>query len=73
MTIWRRLTGSLAVMLRSLKMHGMAQAVSDLIAQGAPALEAAVPVLFQLLHAETAEREVSCPALYAPSRRPADR
>lgn len=51
-------TGAVVVMLRSLKMHGMAQAVTDLMAQGAPAFEAAVPVLSQLLKAETAEREV---------------
>ena len=51
-------TGAIVVMLRSLKMHGMAQAVTDLMAQGAPAFEAAVPILSQLLKAETAEREV---------------
>ena len=39
-------------------MHGMAQAVADLIEQGAPAFEAAVPILSQLLKAELAEREV---------------
>ena len=39
-------------------MHGMAQAVSDLIEQGAPVFEAAVPILTQLLKAEVAEREV---------------
>jgi DNA replication protein DnaC len=46
------------IMLRSLKMHGMAQAATDLIDQGAPAFEAAVPILSQLLKAELAEREV---------------
>ena len=46
------------VMLRGLKMYGMAQAVGDLIEQGAPAFEAAVPMLSQLLKAEMAEREV---------------
>ena len=51
-------SGAIVVMLRSLKMHGMAQAVTDLMAQGAPAFEAAVPILSQLLKAETAEREV---------------
>jgi len=51
-------TGAIVVMLRSLKMHGMAQTVIDLMAQGAPAFEAAVPILSQLLKAETAEREV---------------
>ncbi|WP_156898035.1 IS21-like element helper ATPase IstB [Methylocapsa acidiphila] len=44
--------------LRGLKMYGMAQAVGDLIEQGAPAFEAAVPILAQLLKAEMAEREV---------------
>jgi hypothetical protein len=45
-------------MLRGLKMYGMAQAVSDLIEQGAPAFDAAMPILSQLLKAEMAEREV---------------
>ena len=45
-------------MLRGLKMYGMAQAVSDLMEQGAPAFDAAVPILSQLLKAEVAEREV---------------
>jgi len=45
-------------MLRSLKMYGMAQAVSDLTEQGAPAFDTAVPILSQLLKAELAEREV---------------
>ena len=36
----------------------MAQAVGDLIEQGGPAFEAAVPMLAQLLKAEMAEREV---------------
>ena len=39
-------------------MYGMSQAVTDLIEQGAPAFEAAVPILTQLLKAEIAEREV---------------
>ena len=51
-------SGAVIIMLRSLKMHGMAQAVADLIEQGAPAFEAAVPILTQLLKAEMAEREV---------------
>src|SRR6201746_2947848 len=51
-------SGAIVIMLRSLKMHGMAQAVGELTEQGAPAFEAAVPVLSQLLKAETAEREV---------------
>lgn len=52
---------AIVTMLRSLKMYGMAQAVEDLIEQGAPAFEAAIPILSQLLKAELAEREVrSC-------------
>ena len=49
---------SIVIMLRELKMHGMAQAVSELTEQGSPAFEAAIPILSQLLKAETAEREV---------------
>ena len=51
-------SGAVVIMLRSMKMYGMAQAVTDLIEQGAPAFEAAVPILTQLLKAEVAEREV---------------
>lgn len=51
-------SGAIVIMLRSLKMYGMAQAVTDLIEQGAPAFEAAIPILSQLLKAELAEREV---------------
>ena len=36
---------SIVIMLRSLKLHGMAQAVDDLVAQGAPAFEAATPMI----------------------------
>src|SRR5271157_2213499 len=50
--------GAITIMLRSLKMHGMAQAVGELTEQGSPAFEAAVPILSQLLKAETADREV---------------
>lgn len=39
-------------------MYGMAQAVTDRVEQGAPAFEAALPLLSQLLKAEMAEREV---------------
>jgi DNA replication protein DnaC len=49
---------AIVIMLRSLKMPGMAQAVQDLVEQGAPAFDAAVPILPQLLKAEMAEREV---------------
>jgi hypothetical protein len=48
----------LVIMLRSLKMYGLAQAVEELAQQGVPAFEAAIPVLSQLLKVETAEREV---------------
>lgn len=51
-------SGALVIMLRGLKMHGMAQAVEELTQQGSPAVEAAIPVLSQLLKAEAAEREV---------------
>jgi len=51
-------SGAIVIMLRSLKMYGMAQAVTDLIEQGAPAFKGAVPILSQLLKAEVAEREV---------------
>ena len=51
-------SGAIVVMLRGLKMYGMAQAVGDLMEQGAPAFVAAVPILSQLLKAEVAEREV---------------
>ena len=49
--------GAIVIMLRSLKMYGMAQAVTDLIEQGAPAFEAAIPTLSQLLKAELADAE----------------
>ena len=39
-------------------MHGMAQAVGRLTEQGSPAFEAALPILSQLLKAETADEEV---------------
>jgi hypothetical protein len=48
--------GEIVIMLRQLKMHGMAHAVGDLTEQGSPAFEAAIPILSQLLKAETAER-----------------
>lgn len=44
--------------LKSLKLHGMAQAVAELAEQGAPAYQAAQNVLGDLLKAEMAEREV---------------
>jgi DNA replication protein DnaC len=51
-------SAAIVIMLRSLKMFGMAQAVGDLLEQGSPAFETAIPMLSQLLKAETAEREV---------------
>ncbi len=38
------------------KLHGTAQAVEDLVAQGAPAFEAATPMLSQFPKAKIAER-----------------
>src|SRR3984957_4074449 len=49
-------SGALVIMLRSLKMYGMAQAVDELAQQGAPGFQAAIPVLSQLLKAATPER-----------------
>ncbi|MBB3319346.1 hypothetical protein FHT76_006725 [Rhizobium sp. BK176] len=46
-------SAAVVIMLRS----GMAQTATDLIEQGAPAFDAAVPILFQLLKAEMAECE----------------
>ena len=46
--------GALIVMLRGLRMYGMAQATAELTEQGAPAFEASIPVLSQLLKAELA-------------------
>ncbi len=51
-------SGAIVIMLKSLKMHGMAQAVAELTQQGSPAFEAIIPILSQLLKAEMAEREV---------------
>ncbi len=62
-------SAALVVMLRGLKMYGMAQAVGDLVEQGAPAFEAAVPILSQLLKAEMAEREVRSIAYQTKSAR----
>jgi DNA replication protein DnaC len=51
-------SGAIVIMLKSLKMNGMAQAVAELTEQGSPAFEAIIPILSQLLKAEMAEREV---------------
>jgi DNA replication protein DnaC len=45
-------------MLKSLKLHGMAQALGELAEQDSPAYKSASPVLAGLLKAELAEREV---------------
>jgi len=48
---WRRVmrhnpaAGAVVIMLRTLKMHGMAQAVGELTEQGSPAFEGALPIL----------------------------
>ncbi len=44
--------------LKTMKLHGMADAVGDLAAQSSPAYQQAVPVLEMLLKAEASEREV---------------
>jgi DNA replication protein DnaC len=62
-------SAAVVIMLRGLKMYGMAQAVSELMEQGSPAFEAAVPILSQLLKAETAEREVKSVAYQIKSAR----
>ena len=62
-------SAALVVMLRGLKMYGMAQAVAELVEQGAPAFEAAVPILSQLLKAEMAEREVRSIAYHTKTAR----
>ncbi len=51
-------SAAIVIMLRSLKMYGMAQAVEDLVEQGSPAFGTATPILSQLLKAEVTEREV---------------
>jgi DNA replication protein DnaC len=44
--------------LKALKLYGMADTISNLAEQGAPAYQQAVPILETLLKAEVAEREV---------------
>ena len=62
-------SAALVVMLRGLKMFGMAQAVGELAEQGGPAFEAAVPTMSQLLKAEMAEREVRSIAYHTKAAR----
>ena len=42
-------SGAIVIMLRSLKMQGMAQAFGKWTEQGSPAFEAVIPLLSQLL------------------------
>jgi DNA replication protein DnaC len=49
---------AMVITLKSLKLHGMAQAVEELDAQGSPAYQQSQPILGALIKAETAEREV---------------
>lgn len=44
--------------LKSMKLYGMADAVTELSAQSSPAYKQAVPVLEMLLKAESSERDV---------------
>ena len=44
--------------LKTLKLHGMADAISTLSTQSSPAYQQAVPVLEMLLKAESSERDV---------------
>jgi len=44
--------------LKSMKLHGMADAVDELSAQSSPAYQQAVPILEMLLKAESSERDV---------------
>src|SRR6201992_1499463 len=50
--------GAVVIMLRPPKSPGMPKAVGELTEQGSPAFEGALPILSQLLKAETADREV---------------
>ena len=49
---------ALATTMKSLKLFGMAQAVSELATQQSPAFRQAMPILSDLIKAEVAEREV---------------
>jgi DNA replication protein DnaC len=49
---------ALVTTMKSLKLHGMAQAVADLAAQQGPAFKQAERILSDLIKAEVAEREV---------------
>ena len=49
---------AIAATLRSLRLHGMVQALDELAQQGAPLYQQALPLMTTLLKAEVAEREV---------------
>lgn len=51
-------TEALLYQLKTLKLHGMLDVVTDLAGQQAPAYQQALPVLEQLIKAEVADREV---------------
>ena len=51
-------SAGIVIMLRGLRIYGIAPAVGELTQQGAPAFEAVVPILAELLTAESAERGV---------------
>ncbi|MBS0439305.1 MAG: IS21-like element helper ATPase IstB [Proteobacteria bacterium] len=59
----------LVVTLKSLKLHGMAQALGELAEQGAPVYHSAQPVLNAMIKAEVAEREVRSVAYQKKSAR----
>jgi DNA replication protein DnaC len=60
---------AIVIIMRSLKMPGMAQAVQDLHEQGSPAFDAAIPILSQLLKTEMAEHEVRSVAYHMKAAR----
>jgi hypothetical protein len=49
---------ALVTTLKSMKLHGMAGAISDLAEQGSPAFKQSGELLDKLIKAEVAEREV---------------
>ena len=61
-------SAAIIIMLRSLKMHGMAQAVGELTEQGSPAFEAALPILSQLLKADDGRQGCQINGLSAQGR-----
>lgn len=51
-------TEAMITTLKSLKLHGMADAIANLSTQSSPAYQKALPVLDMLLKAEASERDV---------------